>query len=204
MYKILKKRVFRDLKENMFRHLALGLLIILGMYIVIGLVGAADTIIRGTARLAEANHVEDGQFGVFMPLEEGERLSLEEEGIALEEHFYLDYRMEGTVLRIFSQRNKIDLVQADEGALPEKEGEIFLEKRYCEEHDIAVGDKIAVGNGVMVGNTDYTVSGIGTAPDYEAPLRNFSDSAVDSYQFGIGFVLEEDYERMRNMGGSIC
>lgn len=203
MYKILKKRVFRDLKENMFRHLALGLLIILGMYIVIGLVGAADTIIRGTARLAEANHVEDGQFGVFMPLEEGERLSLEEEGIALEEHFYLDYRMEGTVLRIFSQRNKIDLVQADEGALPEKEGEIFLEKRYCEEHDIAVGDKIAVGNGVMVGNTDYTVSGIGTAPDYEAPLRNFSDSAVDSYQFGIGFVLEEDYERMRNMGGSI-
>ena len=58
MYKILKKRVFRDLKENMFRHLALGLLIILGMYIVIGLVGAADTIIRGTARLAEANHVE--------------------------------------------------------------------------------------------------------------------------------------------------
>ena len=203
MYKILKKRVFRDLKENMFRYLALGLLIILGMYIVIGLVGAADTIIRGTARIAEANHVEDGQFSMFLPLEEGERSSLEEEGITLEEHFYLDYRMEGTVLRFFSQRSKIDLVQVDEGSLPEAEGEILLEKRYCEEHDIVVGDKITVGNGVMVGNTDYTVSGIGTAPDYEAPLRNFSDSAVDSYQFGIGFVLEEDYERMRDMGGSI-
>ena len=52
MQKILRKRVLRDLKENFLRYLALGLLIILGMYIIISLVAAAETIISETQRLA--------------------------------------------------------------------------------------------------------------------------------------------------------
>ena len=39
MQKILRKRVLRDLKENFFRYLALGLLIILCMYMIGSLVG---------------------------------------------------------------------------------------------------------------------------------------------------------------------
>lgn len=38
MQKILRKRVLRDLKENFFRYLALGLLIILCMYMIGSLV----------------------------------------------------------------------------------------------------------------------------------------------------------------------
>lgn len=49
MQKILRKRILRDLRENLFRYLALGFLVILGMYMVISLVGAAETIITGTA-----------------------------------------------------------------------------------------------------------------------------------------------------------
>ena len=55
MQKILRKRIFRDLKENQFRYLALALLVVFGMYIVIGLVGAADTVIIRTAERAKAN-----------------------------------------------------------------------------------------------------------------------------------------------------
>ena len=113
MQKILRKRIFRDLKENRFRYLALGLLIVLGMYMVIGLVGAADTVIIRTAETAKANRAEDGQFGVFVPLTEKEKYWLEEKGITLEEHFYLDYPVsdsihrDDSILRIFSQREKI-------------------------------------------------------------------------------------------------
>lgn len=217
--------MLRELKENKFRYLALGFLIILGMYMVISLVGAADTIMIETAKTAEANRVEDGQFGTFIPLTEKEISALEEEGIILEEHFYLDYALSGenirpsaaghpngpeaedatdraavmdsAVLRIFSGREEIDLVQVDSGRLPEKNGEILLERRFCEEHEISAGD------GLVVGNREFTVSGIGTAPDYESPLRSFSDSAVDSAQFGIGFVTNEAYGQMRKSGGSI-
>lgn len=53
MQKILRKRIIRDLKENLFRYLALGVLIILGMYLIVSLVGAAETIIEQTASIAE-------------------------------------------------------------------------------------------------------------------------------------------------------
>lgn len=62
MQKILRKRVLRDLKENFFRYLALGLLIILCMYMIGSLVGAGETIVQGVDEQAEKNHMEDGQF----------------------------------------------------------------------------------------------------------------------------------------------
>ncbi len=198
MQKILRKRFLRELKENRYRYLALGFLIVMGMYIVTGLVGAAETIIEGTAKAARENRLEDGQFSVFAPLDEQEKKSLEKAGITLEEHFYLDYTLlDASILRIFSQRDKIDLVQIDMGSFPVKGGEILLERRYCEEHGIAVGDT------VKIGSFDYTVTGIGTAPDYESMIRNFSDSAVDSLQFGFGFVTKEDYEELKKSGESI-
>ena len=192
MQKILRKRILRDLRENVFRYLALGFLIILGMYVVISMVGAAETIITGTADAARKNRVEDGQFSLFVPLTETETFSLEQDGVILEAHFYMDYSMQNdSIMRVFSQRNEIDLPQADFGRLPKESGEIFLEKRYCEEHAISVNDEI------LIGGHSFRVCGIGTSPDYDTPLRNLSDSAVDSSMFGVGFLGEEDYRSLK-------
>ncbi|MBQ8877628.1 MAG: hypothetical protein IJ029_02785, partial [Lachnospiraceae bacterium] len=62
MQKVLRKRILRDLKENWFRYLALGALIVLCMYLIISLIGTADTIIIGSDNAAEKNKLEDGQF----------------------------------------------------------------------------------------------------------------------------------------------
>lgn len=191
MQKILRKRVWRDLKENVLRYLALGFMIILGMYLIISMVGAADTIIVGVDKVAEQAKVEDGQFGVFVPLTERQRKELTDKGIDLEEMFYLDFRAEEeSTLRVFKNRERINLLQLEEGNSPETEKEIVLEKRYCEEHDIQTG------NVVSVGKQEFTVCGIGTVPDYDAAYRNLSDSSVDSGQFGIAFVTEEAYDSL--------
>lgn len=198
MRKVFRKKALRDLKDNLFRYAALAILVILGTYIVVGLVGAADAVIEGTKEKAEKNHVEDGEFHLSAPLMQEERHMLIESGLVIEEQFYLDYVLaDGSVLRIFTERETINLVEAECGRLPEREGEIFLERRCCEEHHIAVGDSI------LIADTEFTVCGIGTVPDYESPLRNFSDSAVDSRQFGFGFLTKEDYERLKKTGGSI-
>lgn len=49
MNKVLRKRVFREFKKNLFRYVALMVLIMESMYLVISMVGAAEVIIEGSA-----------------------------------------------------------------------------------------------------------------------------------------------------------
>lgn len=192
MQKILRKRVIRDLKENLFRYLALGLLIILGMYIIVSLVGAADTIIIGSKQHATENCLEDGEFQVFVPLTEQEIEKLENAGITLESMFYLDFLQEDeSTLRVYKNREEINLLELDDGRMPETAEEIALEKRYCEENDISLGDEI------VIANQTYQVAGIGSVPDYEAPLKNMADTSVASKSFGVAFVQERAYEELK-------
>ena len=48
MQRILSKRVLRDIRENLLRYLALFFLVALVMYMVVAIVGAAETIMQGT------------------------------------------------------------------------------------------------------------------------------------------------------------
>lgn len=192
MQKILRKRILRDLRENLFRYIALSLMIVLGMYLVISVVAAAETIVTGTEDAGKEQAVEDGQFSLFLPLTDEEIQKVEGKGVSIEEHFYLDYIAHNdTVLRAFKMRQDIDRPQADLGSLPVKEGEILLEKRCSEELGIAVGDT------VQIGGHSFEVCGIGTAPDYEAPYRSLSDPAIDSSLFGVVFLTESDYEMLK-------
>lgn len=195
MNRVLSKRIFRDLKSNFLRYLALFLMIVMGMYIIIAVVGAAETIITRTVETGEKNHVEDGQFAVFTQLTAAQEKDITDRGVTLERIFSFDVQMsDNSVLRVFKVRENVDLIDPDDGFIPEKTGEIFLEKRYCEEHEISVGDTLKIGE------KSFAVTGIGTAPDYDAPTKNFSDSSVDSSLFGVGFVVPEDYEALKSLG----
>ena len=191
MQRIFIKRAMRDLKENIWRYLALAFLIIVGMYMVISMIAAADLIILGSEKSAEEHHLEDGQFSTFLPLTKEEEQSLTDKGITLEKMFNLDYSMnDNSVLRVFKIREQINLFVVDQGKLPEQQGEAAVEKRYAEEHDLNIGDEISLGG------KRFQIVAIGSVPDYDAPLRELSDSAVDRHGFGLLFVMEEDYSAL--------
>ena len=61
MNRVLGKQIFRDIKENFWRWLALFFMIALGMYIVVAVVGGAEAIITGSREAAEENCVESGE-----------------------------------------------------------------------------------------------------------------------------------------------
>lgn len=188
MNKVLNKRILRDLRANFARYLALLIMIIAGMFIIIAIVGAAETIITGTHSLAAENKVEDGQFSVFIPLTEGQENELADSGVTIEKMFSADMKMsDGSTLRLMKVREKINLIQLDEGVLPTKTGEAVIEKRYSEEHGISIGDSVEVGGASL------TVTGIGTVPEYDMPIGKFSDTAVESSLFGLVFVTAEQY-----------
>ena len=191
MNKVLNKRILRDLKANFTRYLALLLMIIAGMFIIVSIVGASETIITGTNRLATENKAEDGQFSVFLPLTEEQEKELSDSGVTIEKMFSADMEMpDGSVLRLMKVRKEINLIHIDNGALPTKTGEAVIEKRYSEEHNISVGDSISVGD------VSLSVTGIGSVPEYDMPVGKLSDTAVESSLFGLVFVTDEQYDEI--------
>lgn len=197
MQNVLRKRIGRDLKANLFRYLALGFLIVLGMYLVISMVGAADTIILGVEKNAEKTKLEDGEFQVFVPLTNKEEKNLTDRGITLERQFYLDFiQKDESILRVFQTREEINRLALDEGRMAQQPGEAVLEKRYCAEKGFTLGDVLDIGG------ESYDIVGIGSVPDYDAPYRNLSDSSVDSERFGMVFVTKEDYGALKVSGQS--
>ena len=198
MQKVLRKRVLRDLKENLFRYIALAFLIIMGMYVIVSLIGAGYTIIDNGGTHDEANKIEDGQFSVFVPLSDEEISRLEDAGAEVEGMFYEDYDvMDGKTIRVFANRENIDLVECDEGNLAEADDEIVVEKRFSQVNDISVGDII------QIAGNEFKVTGIGTSPDYNALFKEMSDTVVDSKMFGTVFVTEGAYDKLHATGESV-
>ena len=194
MNRILRKRFPRQIRADFFRLGSLFLMIALCMYIVIALVDAAEVVITGTEKNQADSHIEDGQFTVFNALSNAQLEEIKNAGVTIESHISYDMTLEdGSVIRVFENRELIDTVTLDEGRLASDINEIVLEKRYCEEHDINVGSAL------FIGGEEITVTGIGSSVDYDAPLKKLTDTGVDSTVFGTGFVTSEGYEYLRSI-----
>ena len=197
MQTILRKRVLRDLKENLFRYLALGILILVSMYLIVSMLGAAETIIQGGEYFEKQQNVEAGQFTVFVPLNKTQIGELKRKGVQLENTFYMDFSVkDDSTLRIFKDRTSIDKVYVEKGHKAHKSNELVLEKRYCETKKLHVGDTI------QIADKSFTVTGIGCTPDYNSVLKSISDSTVDSKQFGVAFLTAEGYQSLLDSGKS--
>ena len=194
MQRILSKRVLRDIRENLLRYLALFFLVALVMYMVVAIVGAAETIMQGTKESGRIHHREDGQFGVFVPLTDDEIAQITEKGVTLQRDFSLDFHLGQSTLRVYQARETVDLFVPSQGSELPAQGEILLEQHYAEKHELGLGDTLTVGG------RDFTVSGIGSTPDYDAAYEKTSDTTVDSNLFGVGFVTSEDYEALKAGG----
>ena len=196
MQRILSKRVLRDIRENLLRYLALFFLVALVMYMVVAIVGAAETIMQGTKESGRIHHREDGQFGVFVPLTDDEIAQITEKGVTLQRDFSLDFHLGQSTLRVYRARETVDLFVPSQGSEVPAQGEILLEQHYAEKHELGLGDSLTVGG------RDFIVTGIGSTPDYDAAYEKTSDTTVDSNLFGVGFVTAEDYEALKAGGES--
>ena len=96
---------------------------------------------------------------------------------------------------MFKNRTDIDKLILDEGRIAETDGECAVEKRFASENRLALGDTIKAGGEV------FRITGIGAVPDYDQLKAKFSDTAVQSRYFGLIFVTDECYDKVRSKGG---
>ena len=195
--KSLNKRIIRELRSHFGRYLALLFMIVLGMYLVVSVAGMAETTIAGTEKYNERCRLQDGQFTVFIPLTDGQLKTLSDKYGSIEKIFSVDVSVRSgdngseKTLRIFNVRKEINLINIDEGRLPEKDDEIVIMNLFAERNDLKAGDSIRLSG------KDYRICGIGCVPDYNLTVKNFSDMTADPVSFGVAFVSEAAYEEIK-------
>jgi len=160
------------------------------MYIVVSVVGMTEVTIQGTAKKIEENRIQDGQFQTFEKLNDEQIKEISDMGIMTEEIFYVDVSHGANTIRIGKVRKDIDLIDLDEGTYPVKDDEIVLMNLYCDRNGLGLGDQL------VIAEKTFTISGIGSVPDYNLPLKNMSDMTSDPSRFGVGFVSGESYEQI--------
>lgn len=198
MDKILRKRIFREFKANIFRYVALALMMIMGMYLVVAIVGAADMIADGTDKNTAKYNTESGEFSVQVPLNADQLDSISQIGVETEEKFSFDINVSDTeVLRVMKNRERINILAVDEGAQAVADDEVLIEKRYAETHNLSVGETINILD------KGYRISGIGCAMDYDAPFKEITDISVESDKFGLAFFTGDEYECIRDKAENI-
>lgn len=190
---IIYKTIFRDLRKNIFRWFALFLLITFGVYFVVSILAASETTIKNVEEYCTDNLVEDGEFETILPLKEDAENKLRNNGLILEKQFYLDFGLDDeSVLRIFKNREEINIEKADKGKIENKVYNVMLEKNFAGKNNLEPSDTINVGGKNLV------ITGIGSSPDYDYPIKEFTSLYSDSKTFGTAFVNETTYNELRD------
>lgn len=160
--------------------------------------------------------LEDGQFIAIAPLPQDDIEKIELLGVDIYENFYTEERLDILMrpdssavssedadssvrtLRIYKNREDINLATFAEGVQPEKEDEIAIAGVMAD----AIG--LSVGDVVEVGGKPFTITGTFSVPDYTAILRNRTDFMADNAFFGLGTVSEEGFQRLGRKSVKYC
>ena len=181
----LRKRLPRELKGEIGKYLVVLILMIATIGFVSGFLVADGSMIKAYNEGFEKYKIEDGNFRVKKKITKAQQENIEKNGVTLYENFYLEEALDnGSTMRIFKNREEINLVCLMEGKLPEKAGEMAIDRMYADNNDLQVGDVISVDK------KELTVTGLVALSDYSALFSNSSDMMFDAVKFGVGIMTE--------------
>lgn len=184
----LRKRLPHRLCAEMGKYVVIFLLLSGTISFVSGFLVAGGSMLAAYHESFDRYRIEDGNMTLEEPVNKAQKKRMKQWGICLYDLFFVEEGMDnGSTLRIFSNRESIDLPCVMEGRLPEEAGEIAIDRMYADNNRIAVGDRIA--NGIR----EWEVTGLIALPDYSALFANNDDSMFDASLFGVALVAPEEF-----------
>ena len=125
--------------------------------------------------------------------------NIEDEDVKLCELFYKDKMLtKDKTIRLYKIREEMDLADVMEGRLPEKEGEIVIDRLFAENNEIEVGDSMTIDK------KELKVVGMVALSDYSALFKNNSDMMFDATNFCVALVTPEQFRDFSNAGLKYC
>ncbi len=195
----LKKRILRDIRRDFGKYLAIFLFLAVFIGFESGYIIADTSMQIAYHDGMKARHVESGHFILHSEADDDLLDKLEREGVTVREQFYLDKPTAGTnTIRVFKMRSEVNEACLMDGAFPEKDDEIAVDRLYAENNGIAIGDSIEAGSHTM------KVCGTVALPDYSCLYKNNSDMMFNATHFSVGLVTEEAFDDLGTGGLSYC
>nr|AHF25160.1 ABC-type transport system, involved in lipoprotein release, permease component [uncultured bacterium Contig1772] len=198
----LKKRLPRELKNNLGKYLGMFLLLTLAIAFTSGFLVAASSIELIGANMRADYNIEDGHFATTFKAHDRSLKAVEELGCTVVEQFYYDSPLafdgaaDGTQARVFPNRGNCNQAVYAQGRAPEADGEIALDRVFCRNNNLNVGDT------VNLAGRDMTLVGIMTLSDYSSLFQNNSSFIFNALSFTTAQVTQEAYD-MIDQGSAI-
>lgn len=201
--KALRKEFWMEIRKSKSRFISILLIVALGVAFFSGIQASSpDMRYSGDAYYDESSLMDIKVVGT-MGLTSDDVSSIESiDGIESAEGAWSTDVMCGEgqkqkVLHIESINDTVNKLDVQEGRLPEKSGEIFLDSTFASSNEYKVGDKVALredGDSPLLVTTEYTVVGTGRSPLYISFNRGNTTLGTGEVN-GFGYVLPEDFDQ---------
>lgn len=214
----LNKRFLRDLRDDLGKYVVIALLMIFTIGFISGFLVADGSMVKAYSESFTKYNVEDGNFRTQKRMNKAQWKSVEGLGLSLYELFYREFKLEnGSTLRVFQNRDQVDLVCLMEGAFPQAPGEIAVDRMYADNNGLKVGDRIrpAEGDAQADASADghaagaqssgqtadaqgsaqdgWVITGLVALSDYSTMFSDNNDTMFDALMFGVAVCCPEEF-----------
>ncbi len=190
------KRLPREFKKDIIKYIVMFLFLTLPIALCSGYMIGNDSMIKTYYEGIEKYNLEDGHFTTISSMDDNLIEELEqEENIAIYKLYYKDELASSeSTIRLYkiTDRNEINKWCVHRGVLPEGNNEIALDRLYCENNKINIGDVIKISN------IEFKVTAYISLFDYSSLFKNNTDSMFDANKFSISLVSDEAFNNISN------
>ena len=194
----LNKRLPREFRNNLGKYLGIFLLFLFAIAMGAGYLSAAHSIEVIQNGLHEAAHVEDFHFATQFEAAKSSIEAVEELGCTVYKDFTADVPLvlagddRDMNCRLINQDNRAKVNQGYyfDGVAPAADDQIALDRVFCKNNDLKVGDT------VQVNGHDVTLVGIMSVSDYECLMEKNTDMLFNSTTFTVALVTPEGFQAL--------
>ena len=184
----LRKRLPRELKSEFGKYLVVFLLMVVTIGFVSGFLVADGSMLQAYDESFEKYNIEDGNFRAKKKVGQAQKEEIEKSGVTLYENFYIEQKLSnGTTMRFFKERKEVNKVCLMKGKMPEKSGEIAVDRMYADNNNLEIGDLLKKGK------QSYKITGLVALSDYSALFQSNNDTMFDAVKFGVAIITDEDF-----------
>lgn len=195
----LLKRLPREFAAELGKYIVIFLFMALSIGFISGFLVAGGSMIKAYDESFDKYNIENGHFESYMELTDEQIEALQEEDITIYSQYYIEEETDNDLdgkrdsdVRIFKDRREVNKVCLMEGEMPQSDDEVALDRMYCDNNGIKVGDKVDIGG------RRFTVSGLVALSDYSALFSDNSDLMFDSVKFGVGIMTDDAFDSFGN------